>query len=279
MSQDVKPHAILCASFDNMRAPYIRLLEEAQTFGPVHVYLWDDATVQAVTGEAPKFPVKERLYYVQSISYVSEVTIVEGLASADELPAGLDTRGATWVVPQDEDTSAKRACTRALGVIYQVIANDTLDAFPAWDPNTVTVKDSGRPKVLVTGCYDWFHTGHVRFFEEVSELGDLYVVVGHDANIEKLKGKGHPMFNQDERRYIAGSIRFVKQALISTGDGWLDAEPQIQQIKPDKYAVNEDGDKPVKKEYCKTHGIEYVVLKRLPKPGLTRRESTHLRGF
>lgn len=25
--------------------------------------------------------------------------------------------------------------------------------------------------------------------------------------------------------------------------------------------------------------LEYVVLKRLPKPGLPRRESTHLRGF
>ena len=30
----------------------------------------------------------------------------------------------------------------------------------------------------MTGCYDWFHSGHVRFFEEVSELGDLYVVAG-----------------------------------------------------------------------------------------------------
>lgn len=87
------------------------------------------------------------------------------------------------------------------------------------------------------------------------------------------------MFKQDERRYIAGSVRYVKQALISTGHGWLDAEPEIQQIKPDKYAVNEDGDKPVKREYCEANGIEYVVLKRLPKPGLTRRESTHLRGF
>jgi hypothetical protein len=27
------------------------------------------------------------------------------------------------------------------------------------------------------------------------------------------------------------------------------------------------------------HNLEYVVLKRRPKPGLPRRESTHLRGF
>ena len=137
----------------------------------------------------------------------------------------------------------------------------------------------GGKKVIVTGCYDWFHSGHVRFFEEVSQLGELYVVVGHDANIRLLKGEGHPFYGQDERRYMAGSIRYVHQALISTGDGWLDAEPEIQRIQPDIYAVNEDGDRPEKREYCQAHGIDYRVLKRLPKEGLPRRQSTDLRGF
>jgi len=138
---------------------------------------------------------------------------------------------------------------------------------------------SSRKKVLVTGCFDWFHSGHVRFFEEVSELGDLYVVVGHDANIRLLKGEGHPMFSQEQRRYMVGSVRYVTQALISSGHGWLDAEPEIERLRPDIYAVNEDGDKPEKRRYCEDHGIEYVVLKRLPKPGLPKRQSTTLRGF
>jgi cytidyltransferase-like protein len=133
--------------------------------------------------------------------------------------------------------------------------------------------------VIVTGCYDWLHSGHVRFFEEVSALGDLYAVVGQDANIEFLKGKGHPLFSEQERQYMVQSVRFVKQALISSGMGWLDAEPEIELIKPDIYAVNEDGDKPEKLEYCKAHGIEYRILKRLPKDGLPRRLSTELRGF
>jgi len=45
------------------------------------------------------------------------------------------------------------------------------------------------------------------------------------------------------------------------------------------YAGNEDGDKPEKRQFCADHGLEYVVLKRLPKPGLPRRESTRLGGF
>ena len=87
------------------------------------------------------------------------------------------------------------------------------------------------------------------------------------------------MFPEDERKYMAGSIRFVKQALISSGNGWLDAEPEIKKIKPDGYVVNEDGDKDVKRQYCEENGIEYIVLKREPKPGLKRRTSTDLRGF
>jgi hypothetical protein len=45
------------------------------------------------------------------------------------------------------------------------------------------------------------------------------------------------------------------------------------------YAVNADGDKPEKREFCRTHGIQYVVLTRTPKEGLPRRQSTDLRGF
>ena len=115
--------------------------------------------------------------------------------------------------------------------------------------------------------------------KETAQLGDLYVVVGHDENVRLLKGDDHPLFSQEERRYMVGAIRFVKQALISTGSGWMDAEPEIEAIKPDMYVVNEDGDKPEKQEFCGQRGMEYVVLKRAPAKGLPRRESTHLHGF
>jgi glycerol-3-phosphate cytidylyltransferase-like family protein len=105
------------------------------------------------------------------------------------------------------------------------------------------------------------------------------VVVGHDQNLRLLKGEGHPLFSEDERIYMVQSIRFVNQALISTGHGWMDAEPEIEKIKPDIYAVNEDGDVPEKREFCREHGLKYVILRRKPKPGLKARQSTTLRGF
>jgi hypothetical protein len=78
---------------------------------------------------------------------------------------------------------------------------------------------------------------------------------------------------------MVGAVRYVKQALVSTGWGWLDAEPEIARLRPDIYLVNEDGDKPEKREFCEAHGLRYVVLKRTPKEGLPRRSSTDLRGF
>jgi hypothetical protein len=66
--------------------------------------------------------------------------------------------------------------------------------------------------------------------------------------------------------------------MISTGNGWLDAEPEIRQLKPEVYAVNEDGDKPEKRAFCRELGIEYLVLKRTPKAGLAPRSSTGLKS-
>ena len=172
----------------------------------------------------------------------------------------------------------KPAYGESHGIEYHVLKEEDLRGFPAlpFDPKG---ERSSQKRVIVTGCYDWFHSGHVRFFEEVSGLGELYVVVGHDANIKLLKGEGHPMFSQDERRYMVQSVRFVKRALVSSGRGWMDAEPEVVVIKPDIYAVNEDGDVPQKRAFCKEHGIEYVVLKRTPKEGLPKRHSTNFRGF
>ncbi|MEM6561703.1 MAG: adenylyltransferase/cytidyltransferase family protein [Planctomycetota bacterium] len=145
------------------------------------------------------------------------------------------------------------------------------------DPPTCPLSPPGK-KVLVTGCFDLMHSGHVRFFEEASAFGDLYVIVGHDANIRLLKGDDRPLIDQRERAYLCNAIRHVTLAVVSTGEGWLDAAPEIERLQPDIYLVNEDGDHPQKRDFCRTHGLEYVVLPRTPPPGLTPRSSTQLRA-
>jgi cytidyltransferase-like protein len=269
---------VVTGSFDNLRSKDVRFLEEAAKSGKVHVGLWSDETVQALEGRAPSFPERERYYLLDSLRFVQGITVVREPLEPDALPPLEGVSAQMWIVDERSDTPRKRAYAQARGIPYRVITSQDLRGFPAPSPGQ-PASDPGRKKVLVTGCYDWFHSGHVRFFEEASALGDLYVVVGHDANIALLKGAGHPLLAQSERLYMVNAVRYVRQAMISSGDGWLDAEPEIAQIRPQYYVVNEDGDKREKRAYCDAHGIEYVVLKRIPKDGLPRRESRLFRGF
>jgi len=128
-------------------------------------------------------------------------------------------------------------------------------------------------KVFVSGCYDLIHGGHVAFFKTAAAYGDLYVSIGRDENLLFLKGK-KPVFSEDERLYIVKSIRFVHDAFLASGMGMLDFEPDLKKIKPDIFVVNRDGHTPDKERLCKTLGIEYVILERIPEPGLPARSSS-----
>jgi len=268
-----RPIAFVSGGFDNLNSGHIRFLEETARLGEVRVCLWTDAALQAATGNRPNYPMNERRYLLESLRFVSQMTVhADG---PDLLPDGLPARGGSWAMRAADLTPAREAYCKAAGVSVQIVPEAALKGFPVPDVQPA----DGRDKVVVTGCYDWLHSGHVRFFEEVSELGELLVAVGNDANVRHLKGEGHPLQPQDERRYMVGAIRYVTQALITSGHGWMDAEPDIARLKPDMYAVNEDGDKPEKRAFCAGHGLAYVVLKRTPKAGLSRRSSTDLRGF
>lgn len=272
----MSPSVLVSGAFDDLRSPHLRFLEEAARIGPVTVVLAPDAACARRTGHAPKFPFAERAYLLQALRYVDRVVAGDPAQGADAPPTLPESGPAVWVDGPCRANAARQEACRQQGLEYRVLPADQLGGFPDPSPRAPT---PGGKKVVVTGCYDWFHSGHARFFEEASAYGDLYVIVGHDANIRLLKGAGHPLLPQAERRYVVGSVRFVTQALISTGAGWLDADPEIERLRPDIYLVNEDGDRGGKREYCAQRGLEYVVLRRTPAPGLARRSSTDLRGF
>jgi cytidyltransferase-like protein len=259
---------VVSGGFDDPKSRDLRFLEEAAKLGDVTVLLWLDAALEKLTGRSPKFPFAERSYFLNAVRYVTHVL------PAVELPA--DFRADIWAATEATVSAAHKKFCREQKISHRVFRIEELAGFPTPPPLPFT---PGRKKVIATGSYDWFHSGHVRFCEEISAHGDLSVIVGHDANIRLLKGAGHPLLSEAERRYVVGSIKFVKQALISSGHGWLDADPEIKLLKPDIYAVNEDGDKGGKREYCAQMGIEYLVLRRTPAPGLPQRSSTDLRGF
>ena len=131
-------------------------------------------------------------------------------------------------------------------------------------------------KVFVSGCYDLLHSGHVEFFRQAAEYGDLYVGIGSDATI--LDYKHHKtVYSEQERLFMVKSIRYVKDAYINAGSGVMDFVPTLDIVKPDILVVNSDGGNEDKRRICEERGIEYVVLERVPQAGLKARSSTDLK--
>lgn len=131
-------------------------------------------------------------------------------------------------------------------------------------------------KVFVSGCYDLLHSGHVEFFRQAAEYGDLYVGIGSDKTIEGYKHH-KTIYSEQERLFMVKSIRYVKDAFINQGDGILDFLPTLDIVKPDILVVNSDGGSDAKRKVCEERGMEYVVLDRIPHDGLTPRSSTELK--
>ncbi len=131
-------------------------------------------------------------------------------------------------------------------------------------------------KVFVTGCYDLLHSGHIEFFREASQYGDLYVALGSDQTVYGLKGR-KPVNSDRERLFMVKAVSYVHDAFISQGSGILDFEAELRAMRPDYFVVNSDGSIPEKEALCEELGVEYVVLERKPHNGLAARSTTALR--
>ncbi|NBR57486.1 MAG: cytidyltransferase, partial [Chitinophagia bacterium] len=108
-----------------------------------------------------------------------------------------------------------------------------------------------QKKVLVSGCFDLLHSGHIAFLKSAASYGDLYVCIGSDKTVYHLKGR-YPVITQDERKYMIESLACVKECKINKGNGILDFLEELEEIKPNVFVVNEDGNTPNKIELCKT---------------------------
>ncbi len=133
-----------------------------------------------------------------------------------------------------------------------------------------------KKKVFVTGCFDLFHSGHVSFLKKAHNYGDVYVCIGSDDTVNKLKGR-FPIISEKERKYVLESSRYVKKCIISKGSGMMDFINEINEIQPDLFIVNNDGNTKEKYSLCKKMGIKYLVLDRKPSIGLPNRSSSALR--
>ncbi len=102
------------------------------------------------------------------------------------------------------------------------------------------MEKTGKVKVvLACGSFDPLHIGHIAYLKAARQLGDFLVVAIKGNDRLKAKKKRHFM-NEDERKMILESLKYIDKVIIvdAKGDGAI-APIAIRLVHPDIYATGE----------------------------------------
>lgn len=104
------------------------------------------------------------------------------------------------------------------------------------------IREANQDKkiMFVSGCFDIFHVGHLKFLEEAANKADLLVVgVLSDEFVKKRKGETRPIFSEMDRLTLISHLDIVNYAFILTSEN---REIIISSLLPDYYGVGGDRD-------------------------------------
>lgn len=101
------------------------------------------------------------------------------------------------------------------------------------------LKKIGKSVVLVGGCFDVLHPGHVIFLEKAKKTADsLVILLESDQKIRQLKGVNRPVHNLRQRAKILSSLRSVDYVvMLPYIDNEKSYDQLVAQIEPDIIAV------------------------------------------
>lgn len=116
--------------------------------------------------------------------------------------------------------------------------------------------------VLVSGCFDLLHGGHVEFLAQAKALGTrLVVCVPTDEVIQNHKRR-RPALPLEHRVEIIKALSVVDQVVIGDDlEHGLNFQTKMREIKPDILAVTMDDEfEESKRRLCAETGAQYVQL-------------------
>jgi cytidyltransferase-like protein len=95
--------------------------------------------------------------------------------------------------------------------------------------------------VLVGGCFDILHFGHIQFLDKAKKTGDyLIIALEPDETIIQYK-KRIPIHNQEQRAYNLVALRSVDQViLLPSLQGFDDYYMLVKNINPHIIAITQD---------------------------------------
>lgn len=127
--------------------------------------------------------------------------------------------------------------------------------------------------VLVGGCFDILHFGHINFLREAKKHGDyLVVALESDENVRRMKGDHRPIHTQIQRKEMLEALKFVDEVKMlppmKTDEDYNDL---VQEIKPQIIAITE-GD-PIldkKQNQASSIGAELVIIPKIHTPSTSQ---------
>ncbi|OGG11684.1 hypothetical protein A2Z00_00630 [Candidatus Gottesmanbacteria bacterium RBG_13_45_10] len=138
------------------------------------------------------------------------------------------------------------------------------------------IKSSDKPDrrvVLVGGCFDLLHFGHISFLKQAKAQGDyLMVALESDENVRRVKGDARPIHTQHQRREMLEALSFVDE-VVELPPMTKDEEyfALIRNIRPAVIALTE-GD-PIldkKMEQAKQAGAKVVIISKVHTPSTSQ---------
>lgn len=72
--------------------------------------------------------------------------------------------------------------------------------------------------MVVNGCFDVLHIGHIRLLQQAGSLGRLIVGINSDESVRRLKGEGRPINCANDRAAILEALECVSAVTIFEED-------------------------------------------------------------
>lgn len=127
--------------------------------------------------------------------------------------------------------------------------------------------------VLVGGCFDFIHFGHINFLTEAKKHGDhLLVALESDENVRHRKGDSRPIHNQSQRQVMLEALKIVDQVLplptMTSDQEYFDL---VKKIQPHIIAVT-SGDLYLvhKRKQAASVGATVVEIPKIHTPSTTQ---------
>ena len=127
--------------------------------------------------------------------------------------------------------------------------------------------------VLVGGCFDLLHFGHISFLKQAKALGEcLVVALESDENVRRMKGDARPVHTQAQRKEMLESLSFVDEVIpLPPMHGDSDYYELVRNIKPAIIAVTEgDATKIKKMEQATEVGAKLIEIPKIRTPSTSQ---------